>query len=243
MPECKLDMPSDQSAVSLADWAEAIVVVEGKRRLSRASLRSRLRASYLDDSEIDVTLDLIMQEFKRRMRAAGDGYPFALDNTNLKRIRAGDSVYNFLVLVSASTEFRRLKEYDNADRLFDLLVLHALRTQFGPRSQGVRFAYPSSDGRPSGFLDALAWLRGKLGLREGPAYKQSTKKDAGVDVVVWRPFRDGQTGFVSVLAQCTVGLDWPDKARDIVLDLWMGYVDFGTHPLTTLAVPFVVPWP
>lgn len=80
-----------------------------------------------------------------------------------------------------------------------------------------------------------------LGLGKGTGYRQPTKKDGGVDVVAWRPFRDKRAGFVTVLAQCTVRIDWVDKARDIVPDLWTGYIDFGKSPITSLVVPFAIP--
>ena len=66
-------------------------------------------------------------------------------------------------------------------------------------------------------------------------------KDGGVDVVVWHPFRDGRSGFVVILCQCTVAKDWTHKAKDIVDGKWTGWIDFGLPPVTAIAVPFAVP--
>lgn len=117
----------------------------------------------------------------------------------------------------------------------------ALTGYLGPGARSVRFAFPSSDGRPPGFPEAVSWLAGLLNLSTGKAIPRPRVKDGGVDVVVWRPFKDGRTGFVVVLCQCTVELNWPPKAKDIVLGNWCGLIDFGLHPLTALAIPFAVP--
>ena len=66
-------------------------------------------------------------------------------------------------------------------------------------------------------------------------------KDGGVDVVVWHPFGDRRSGFVVLLCQCTVAKDWTYKARDIVVDKWNGWIDFGKDPLTAIAVPYALP--
>ena len=243
MSECTLPPPLVTSGVDLADWIETVVVVEGREKISRAKLRGRLRGASLTDGEdVEVAADLALQEVRRRGDMTGDAYPFDVTGSVVQLASNADTCkYEFLLLLSTSSEFRKLKDYGDADRLFDLLALAGLKAYLGPAAKGVRFAYPSSDGRPPGFVDALAWLRDLLQLGEGRGFKQPTKKDAGVDVVVWRPFRDGRAGFLTILAQCTVMLDWHHKAKDIVIDLWRGYVDFGKDPLTSLVIPFVVP--
>ena len=117
----------------------------------------------------------------------------------------------------------------------------ALIRYLGAGARGVRFAFPSSNGRPPGFPEAVSWLAGLLNLSTGKAIPRPRVKDAGVDVVVWRPFKDSRTGFLIILCQCTVEFNWPPKAKDIVIGNWCGLIDFGLHPLTVLAIPFAVP--
>jgi hypothetical protein len=75
----------------------------------------------------------------------------------------------------------------------------------------------------------------------GKSQKRTASKDGGVDVIVWKPFKDNKIGFAAILAQCTVAIDWPPKSKDIGTDLWRGHLDFGKDPITALAIPFVVP--
>ena len=57
-------------------------------------------------------------------------------------------------------------------------------------------------------------------------------------MVAWIPFVDRREAFLVVLAQCTVQLEWHNKGRDLVVDRWRGWIDFGKDPGTCLAVPF-----
>jgi hypothetical protein len=66
-------------------------------------------------------------------------------------------------------------------------------------------------------------------------------KDGGVDVVAWRPFPDGRSGFPVLLAQCTLEKDFAHKAADIELRLWSGWLAMDVDPATALAIPDVVP--
>lgn len=116
--------------------------------------------------------------------------------------------------------------------------------------------------RPTRFPDAISWLRNQLGLGPGTRdpsdqpetvdhWEQDQKdsapgrqpltsyNDAGVDVVVWRPFVDGRPGFPVLLVQCTVQLTWEGKLEDINVDLWQRWIDFPTAPpQKALVIPF-----
>jgi hypothetical protein len=65
-------------------------------------------------------------------------------------------------------------------------------------------------------------------------------KDGGVDVVCWRPFRDGRAGFAVLQCQCTVRANWWSKDDDVVIEKWRGRIDFGKDPIIALAIPFAV---
>ena len=44
-----------------------------------------------------------------------------------------------------------------------------------------------------------------------------------------------------LLAQCTVQIEWGEKAKDISVELWKKWIDFETvPPQTALVIPFAV---
>ena len=148
---------------------------------------------------------------------------------------------------------------------FDQLALEAVRRYLGRSARGVRFARNAHDPhdnatRPKKFGKAIAWLREQLllgpGLDEPPEDERekhweddpdaahpplNSYSDAGVDIVVWWRFADERAGSPVMLAQCTVQIEWGEKASDISIKLWEKWIDFETvPPQTALVIPFAV---
>jgi hypothetical protein len=74
----------------------------------------------------------------------------------------------------------------------------------------------------------------------GNAYRPPYAKDGGVDVVAWRPFPDGRSGFPVLLIQCTLERNYAHKVADIDVRVWSGWLALDIDPATALAVPDVV---
>ena len=216
---------------------------EDRSSSSRSFLRMRLRSSlFTDGDELEIQLDMLLSEVERRKRRAEAAYPFAWTDIGLSRTREVDGTpYEFLLWLAVSPIYRQQSRYDEIEELFDNLVKRALILYLGPNAVGVRFGSPASGVRPSGFPNAVKWLANLLRLQTGAAVPRPQMKDGGVDVVVWKPFRDERSGFVVILCQCTVAHDWTPKAKDIVATIWNGWIDFGKDPLTAIAVPFAIP--
>ena len=79
--------PESLDPSSLADWAEAVMFIESRRRLSRSVLRSRLQARLLIETEEELAylLDDLLTEIGQRSRIAQDGYPFARTDAGITR--------------------------------------------------------------------------------------------------------------------------------------------------------------
>jgi hypothetical protein len=237
--EARLTLAGGASGAELADWAEGVVVIEARRRISRAELRGRMRLVAEDDAETQI--DLMLSEVERRRALLGDAYPFTTDDAGLVRAPGtAASLYDLLLLLAVSPDFRTRRAFAEPDLMFDRVVQQALRMHLGHSAVGVRFAFPSSDGRPKGFPHAVKWLAERMGLAIGAGTPMPQSKDGGVDVVAWRPFGDRRSGFIVILAQATLQLDWQNKAKDVVRDRWRGWIDLGVDPVTVLAVPHVI---
>ncbi len=174
----------------------------------------------------------------------GASYPFEVDANYVKLAQNENTLsYLFLLTLCASEPLRSEKRQGQVEIMVDMLVLDALASYLSGGSLGVHFGWPTSGNRPPAFPAAIEWLANQLGLKLGKGKLRAARQDGGVDVVVWRPFKDRREGFVTILAQCTIAVDWPEKAKDIVIDLWRGYIDFGKDPIACLAIPWVIPQP
>jgi len=232
--------PDAYDEVSLTDWIEATMLVENRTHMPRARLRKYVAS--VASEEADLAVDTIMKEVARRRRCCPTGYPFAHDESGIRYATAAQAMpYVFMLAVSTSRPYRDKRRYAETDALFDDMVLAALQQYAGAGSVGRRFAARASGGRPPNFRDAITWLSREMRLPQGRGSARPTAGDGGLDVVVWRPFRDGRSGFLAILAQCTVQVDWFGKARDLARDVWRGWIDFGMDPHLVLAVPFVIP--
>jgi len=239
----RYDLPDIDNAYALADWLEVMILRSRKPQIARAQLVDAFVAKLGSSSqELDVPVAMLFKEIARRRRIAGTGYPLWIDGSVIKFDHQSDcSFYVFLLLLSLDGPMRRERRFKEIDEIFDKVVCEAVEEYFGPGTSTLRFGWPPSDGRPNTFPVALDWLSTRIGVPVGSGMPAPATKDGGLDVVAWKPFEDHRSGFAMVLVQCTVQSDWFPKAADLLDDVWRGRLDMGRSPLTSLAVPFVIP--
>jgi hypothetical protein len=246
------DFPSDRDALTLTDWAEAVILVEELAELSEADLRGRIVEQAEDEVAEDEPpgrqlVEDILREVGRRAKYAPDTYPFRRTEFGIERADTPFlTIYSFLLILSMREAPFRESVYSNeVTPLFDFVGAAALSDLFGTRAHMIRFGWPITGDRPSGSRGALEWLADQLGLTHDKSAPVNQKlKDGGVDVVIWRPFQDGRLGFPVLLAQCTVGQrEWEKKGRDIQKTLWRRYLGLPGSPPTALVLPFCVHHP
>lgn len=230
-------------------------------------------------AEADVRVELVRQEVIERAGSGTRVYPFTVDAERVQpRDVCGSDVYRLLLVLSSShLPYRSERRTHEVEEAFDYIAMAALRRFLGRQATGLRFARtaqqddaetdaadPDPWRRPTGFAEAIEWLRDWLdagqGVRSPPPEAEiqthwedegeddppplgrdalSSYNDAGVDVVVWWRFADGRRGFPVLLAQCTVQLSWESKVHDIDIDLWRAWIDFDTvPPQRALVIPF-----
>jgi hypothetical protein len=190
-------------------------------------------------SESEVSLGL--KTMSIRQRWLGDRYPFQVGDVAVRlRSGSGNFVYTLLLMLSPGSPARQLvKRSPDSDMasLFELVVVSAMKRLLGEGSNALRFGWPSDEGRPQDFYSAIEWLAMKMGIAGGSAFRPPLRKDGGVDVVAWRPFPDGRSGFPVALVQCTLQRELVSKSRDIDVRNWAGWLTLDVDPTTVLAVP------
>lgn len=145
-----------------------------------------------------------------------------------------------LLLMSSESPLRAGLDISAAGALLERITSVALRGLYGEGTKALRFGWPSDVDRPREFPDAIRWLAQQMGVPSGSAYRPPHRKDGGVDVVAWRPFPDGRSGFPVLLCQCTLEKDYAHKAADIDLRVWSGWLALDADPATALAISEVV---
>ena len=224
----------------IADWLELNTLSQDDNAIGFDKLRS-LASEILDlpPQRIDVAFNIL----KRRSEILQDSYPFDIKSVGMvRRQNWRELPYTYLLRISSGIDHPfSLSLDENADRIesFEHLVVHALQNLLGVNSKAVRFGFPSED-RPVEFPKAIEWLSDRMGIKAGQAYRPPRRKDGGVDVVAWRPFRDRRNGFPVYLVQVTCERNYSHKVFDIDLRLWSGWLNLDTDPVSVLAVPTTI---
>lgn len=221
----------------VADWIETTALARG-RSISRGALEvAGLSDAGISESQI---AGAVMQ-MKQRAKLLGDSYPIDVDGLVVRpKIDLRNNTYSALLQLSPGSPVRQLlhsQPNDDMSVLLERLSVDAMMALLGSDSCALRFGHPSDIGRPERFHQAIEWLAEKMGIEAGSGFKDPRRKDGGVDVVAWRPFPDGRSGFPLYLVQCTMQRQLFSKARDIDLRLWSGWLRFDVDPMTVLAVP------
>lgn len=234
---------ADTSVVDLADRAELLALRHRRRRASWSQVRSLLPVG--DDpaaepdadpeSESEVLLSSVRSELRRRDAVAG--YPF--------KIRAGaleaeapkheQDLWEFLVTLSVHSHTRVLPGH-KPSLLFERLCRDALAVY----TSGHAHVLSDLDSR---IRPAITKLGNMLQVQSFPLNARLARKDHGLDVVAWRPFRHMPYGFPTVLCQCTVRKhQLVAKACETRAEDWNRLLQVNPKSLTTaFAVPHVVP--
>lgn len=140
-----------------------------------------------------------------------------------------------------------VREYLNAApdesmaAIFENLVADGAARIWGDAGKALRFGWPSDIGRPPEFDLAIRWLAQKVGVDVGQGYRQPRRKDGGVDVVAWRPFPDGRSGFPVLLVQCTLQENLLAKGMDVDTRLWGSWLAMDVDPTAALATATALP--
>ena len=202
--------------------------------------------------------DEVLEELEYRAIILGSDYPFELHvvgrqwqivhapNGEDDRTIAAHTCYLFCLLTSA---FRDNRIRGSARAPLERLMekhFQAVATSAAAgimNGEVISFGWPRPEG--NGFRPALADASQRLGLgeplNEVPAWSKGQEKDAGIDVIAWRDFRDGRPGKLVMLGQVASGHNWTGKA--VTNDTVRFFSWFSKQPTKHFIPSIFIPFP
>lgn len=235
-----VEPPEDHDPHTVAEFIESELLISGDEFLSFSELRGLHPAGrQLTDDEMTFAL----AEIERRERNGASRYPFVVVDRGVGHdAAASGDLYRFLLLLSIKgTPLRVEADYQRSDPLFDAVVREAFLSLYGRNAQALVFGWPPRDDRPGGFPAAVRWAAERIGIEMRGGIVPDHKRDAGVDVILWRPFEDNRSAFTIVLIQNTVQMSFVKKPRDVDPAEWRDWWQIGTAPSVGFAIPFSMP--
>lgn len=222
----------------IADWIELAILAGGNKGNTTHKIQ-KWANDWANLSELQVASGIKVME--RRRGLLGPKYPFEVNDFAIVFNQSMElSAYIYLLLITrpaSSVSWQNAIPTQDESDLFEEFVALALKDYLGEPAEAIPFGWPSKFGRPQEFPLAIDWLADKLGLKLGSAFRPPRRKDGGVDVVAWKPFKDRRSGFPIYLVQCTLQKEFVSKSRDIDLRIWAGWLEMDHDPVSILAIP------
>ena len=217
---------------------------------------------YLESEILEEGLALfgeqVLAELEYRSHVLGADYPFVLRDAGAQwrvvpaarrvddRLGAAHCCYVFCLLASAlrgdcihgvrAAELKRMME-----RLFQAVAVDAAAAIM--HGEVISFGWPRPE--RDGFRAALAQASRRLGLGaplgDLPAWSSGQEKDAGIDVIAWREFRDRRPGKLVMLGQVASGQDW--RSKSVKNDTYRFFAWFSKRPTEHFIPSIFIPFP
>lgn len=174
------------------------------------------------DSVIEESLDAALAEMDSRSRLLGEKYPFILNEqgtgVNLEpKIVSSHFIYVYLLL---STRFNmksnKIQNEIDSTLFFEKVCSVVAKNYFGKGTESLVFGTGDITGK--GFEEKVELLIRRIG--EGGKFMNRdpgpvSKKDAGVDVIAWKPFKDKKFGKLIGFGQCKTGRSWKNHVSSM----------------------------
>lgn len=234
----------------MVDWLEANLLLLDEE-ISGSDLVDLLCENEIYDGDNqDFVWEFVKNIFNTmvwRKRKLGVSYPFERIGPEhwLRSENWLDHVeYAFCLLLSIAPHFRKYRKAAEIDfgeqgEIFERLTIEAVSTEF--RDWRVHLTGWSRE-NPVKLGTVVDQLANILNESTGDLQPWTTHRsnEAGLDLVLYRPFPDGRIAFPVYLCQCASGHDWSKKLKTPDLRVWEKIVTFSVSPKKAFAMPFAI---
>ena len=231
----------------LADWLEASALFDEDQQLRMSEAVDFLVQEEIYDDQTFCwgRIEEALREIKRRARV-GSSFPIQVAERRIERsVTTWEEVpaHSFLLLLTLAQRYDKWKhvmpvDYNVQGELFEELTRESLKSQFPDWT-----IEPTgwSKTHPTKLTDLVVQIAGQLGELQGEVkeWTDPDAKEAGLDLLCYRPFFDGYVGIPLLMLQCASGhWDEPGKLKTPDLDIWTKIVIFASKPKRAFATPF-----
>jgi hypothetical protein len=233
---------------AFCDWLEASALFLAED-VAGADVIDLLRENEIYRDQ-DFAWDLLNNAFaamRTRARLLGDGYPIRVSGGT--RIVAVEDwrefpAYAFCLTLSLPSVYPAWARAFGADfteqgELFEAVTAESMALSFRDwtvHRTGWTKTAPSQLGK---IIEDLA---ARLGEATGELrrWTSASAKEAGLDLLCFRPFPDGRVGIPVYLLQCASGADWRSKLKTPDLRIWTKVITFAADPKKALSMPYAL---
>lgn len=222
-----IPLPNTDSIESVADWIELYTIYYNKS-ISKSTIIS------LMNIEEETYVDSIINELLNRSSLYGDASPFKVEGRKITpNIKWNDQPEFTMCLIFSIWGAEKKKGENGGTKLFEKLSKEAAKFYLEGEAEVIGFP---NEKNLRGQFERLT----KLTCEEkGHRDPKPTDKDKGVDIIAWKPHRDGRSNQLILLLQCCAGIHYYQKSA-IVLKTWKALMHWRTEPIPGITMPRIV---
>lgn len=230
---------------SFCDWMEASLLFGTESKLALPEVVEMLVDEEMcaDQAEAWRVMDDARQRLAKRARLLGRGYPVEFRDTRLVRKLPWRQVpaYAFCLFLSVRLLYRERfadlgRDFTEQGELFEALTHVALQRVLAGWTIHITGWSRSS---PANIEEVVERIANLLGEPCGDILRwlSQSSKDAGLDILCFRPFRDARVAIPVYLVQCASGLNWERKLTTPDIEVWRRLIEFAVAPRRAFATP------
>lgn len=235
----------------LCDWIEgSILFNEDEDEFSVTDVANVL----IDENvceEQDFAMEIVSNawsELERRLNWLVSGMPFSISDSRAIRIDSWQETpaHSFCVLLSLAQCYEKWWErtsgsdYREQGELFELLTQESLENQFLGWQVEHTGWFPNQPTSLPEVVNKVADYLGETVSNNLDQWIRPQEKDAGLDLLCYRPFSDKRGGFPVYLIQCASGQDWKTKMDKPNIGRWGRFIEFVAPPQKAFSIPFAL---
>jgi len=230
------------------DWLEASALFLAED-VPGADIIDLLRENevYRDQSFAWDLLNDAFATVRLRSHLLGNGYPIRV-STGTRIVGVDDwrefPAYAFCLALSLPSVYPSWarafgNNFTQQGELFEALTAESMSHSFcGWRVHPTGWTR-TTPSKLSKVVSDVAALLGEV-TGELRRWTSSSAKEAGLDLLCFRPFPDNRVGIPVYLIQCASGADWKAKLKTPDIRLWTKIITFAADPKKALSMPYAL---
>lgn len=230
----------------VSDWFEGSILFE-QDELSKTDLLDSLLENELCGTPTiaQQIVEGVWNELNRRVRWMQNTSGIHIDGRWVIKKKNWEDVpaHTFCILLSLAPNYSWWfnafgRDYTEQGELFELITKASLQTQFDDNWIIIQTGWTRSNA--SRLPQVVSDIANHLyeSPRELPSWINSQSKEIGLDLLCFRRFQDNRPGIPVYMLQCASGNDWTSKLHTPKLGRWRKIIDFYSHPMKGVAIPF-----
>lgn len=237
---------------ALADWLEAVVLFEGEPVSKSDVVDVLVEYDVCPDGAQDLAhliADSGWHELQKRKDWGGLPASFTIGSTRIEDVIEweDDPIRSFFLLLSILRIFpdwaKGQVDHVAQGNLFEKVV-ETICPAMLPGWHVFRAGWSPEDAQDiPAIITELSNRINVKGAVDPYEYVAPDARDAGLDIVCYRPFGDTREALPVYLLQCASGKNWRQKVHTPNAHVWQKLLDSAVQPSTGIAAPFVIDTP